>query len=128
LILLTLALSLMLAGGCRTDPNVAKHQYLQSGQRFMEQGKYQQAEIQFRNALKIDPRFADAYLQLSKPAIATAHWQDALGDLKRALQLDPNLTEARLAISRLYLSAARARQRRSSRTAWLRIFEQRAGV
>jgi len=97
--------SLLLASGCKKDPEVAKRQYLESGQKFLQQGKYQQAEIQFRNALKIDPRFADAYLQLSKAAIATARWQDAFGNLQRAVQLDPGLTEARLTIGRLYLSA-----------------------
>jgi tetratricopeptide (TPR) repeat protein len=97
--------SLLLVSACRKDPEVAKRQYLESGQQFLQQGKYQQAEIQFRNALKIDPRFADAYLQLSKASIATAHWQDAFGNLQRAMQLDPNLTEAHLTISRLYLSS-----------------------
>jgi tetratricopeptide (TPR) repeat protein len=97
--------SLLLASACRKNPEVAKRQYLESGQQYLQQGKYQQAEIQFRNALKIDPRFADAYLQLSKASIATAHWQDAFGNLQRAMELDPNLTEAHLTISRLYLSS-----------------------
>jgi len=54
---------LLLATGCRKAPEVAKRQYLQSGEKFMEQGRYRQAEIQFRNALRIDPQFAEAYLQ-----------------------------------------------------------------
>ena len=42
-----LLLSLALLSGCHRDPNVRKHKYLESGERYSAQGKYREAAIQF---------------------------------------------------------------------------------
>ena len=60
------AILLVFSSGCSGDPQKGKVKYLESGQHYMQKGKYQQAAIQFRNALKLDPRFVEASYQLAK--------------------------------------------------------------
>src|SRR5712664_2566630 len=59
-----LAAVLMSVIGCSGDPQQGKLKYLESGRRYMQRGKYQEAAIQFRNSLKLDPRFVEAFYQL----------------------------------------------------------------
>jgi Tfp pilus assembly protein PilF len=58
---LTVSLALGLSVGCHRDPNKQKQQYLESGKRYADQGKYKEATIQFANALKVDRNFAAAH-------------------------------------------------------------------
>ena len=66
---LVLLLVVML-GGCSLDPQKGKVKYLESGKRYLKAGKYQEASIQFRNAIKLDPRFAEAYYQLAQAELS----------------------------------------------------------
>ena len=50
------ALSALAASACSHDPERAKVEYLQSGNRFLEQKKYPEAAVQYRNALQQDPK------------------------------------------------------------------------
>src|SRR5438445_969979 len=97
-----LALTLI---GCSADPEKGKAKYLQSGLGHMQKGKYQEAAIQFRNALKLDPRFVDAYYQLAQVSLALHQWNDAYAALEHAITIDPGRVDARLDRGRLYLAA-----------------------
>ena len=104
----TLASGLLLAvayGGCSTNPEKGKVKYLESGQRYMQKGKYQEATIQFRNALKLDPRFVEAFYQLAQAEIAQNQWRQAYEALERTIELDAGRLDARLDRGRLYLAA-----------------------
>jgi tetratricopeptide (TPR) repeat protein len=50
---------------CRRDPNVVKQQYLDSGNKYFDHGRYKQASIQYQNAIKIDRKFGPAYYRLA---------------------------------------------------------------
>src|SRR5579859_4512201 len=54
--------------GCSKDPQTRKLAFMASGQHFMAEGKYDEASIQFRNAVKTDPRFVEAYFDWLRPA------------------------------------------------------------
>ena len=45
----------LLLAGCSRDPNQQKYAYLASGDNYYQRSKYQEAVIQFRNAIQIDP-------------------------------------------------------------------------
>jgi len=60
----------LLLGSCKRDPEKAKAKYLASGQKYMQQEKYAEAAIEFRNAIRVDPNYGDAYYQLSQAAKA----------------------------------------------------------
>lgn len=100
----------LLLGGCAGDPQKAKVKYLASGQKYMKKGQYASAAIEYRNALKLDPRYTDAYYQLAQAALAQHDWQGAYGSLAKAIELDPNRLDARLDRGRLYLAARQFNQ------------------
>jgi tetratricopeptide (TPR) repeat protein len=102
-ILLSSLLILSLAVGCSRDPEKAKRRYLESGQRFVQQQKYAEAQIQFKNALKIDPRYVDAFYELGKAQLAMRQGQDALKSYTQALSLAPKRDDIRLDLAKLYI-------------------------
>ena len=90
---------------CARDPQRAKAKYLAAGQKYMKKGQYGDAAIEFRNALRLDPSFVDAYYQLAQAYLAHHDWTAAYGSLQKAIELDPNRLDARLERGRLYLAA-----------------------
>ena len=56
----------LFCSACSTDPEVAKREYLESGNRYFEQKKYNEAAVQYRNALQQDARFGEARLKLAQ--------------------------------------------------------------
>jgi tetratricopeptide (TPR) repeat protein len=71
----------------------------------MRTGKYREARIQFCNAVKLDPKFVDAYYQLSQADLALHEWSEAFAALSKATELDPNRVDAQLTLSQLYFTA-----------------------
>ncbi len=51
--------------GCTRNPETAKRKYLESGMKYMDQKKYDSAVIQFKKALQVDPKYAEAHFQLA---------------------------------------------------------------
>jgi tetratricopeptide (TPR) repeat protein len=101
-----IAISLtLLLGACSRDPQKAKTKYLTEGQKYMKKGQYGDASVEFRNALRIDPRFVDAYYQLAQADLAQRDWPGAYASLGKAIELDPERLDARLDRGRLYLAA-----------------------
>src|ERR1700730_14800385 len=105
----TLAIILFSVAGalcsCVRDPQKAKAKYLAEGQTYMKKGKFGDAAIEFRNALRLDPRFVDAYYQLAQADLAQHDWREAYVSLQKAIELDPGRLDARLDRGRLYLAA-----------------------
>src|SRR5580704_8342533 len=85
-IVFLLALTLV---SCKRDPNVAKKQYLESGNKYFEHERYKNAAIQYQNAVKIDRKYGPAYYKLGltymkvKPPQAGA----AIHDFQLAVEL-----------------------------------------
>src|ERR1700674_5938099 len=92
-------------GGCSLDPQKGKVKYLESGKRYVKQGKYQEASIQFRNAIKLDPRFAEAYYQLAQAELLLKQWGGALAAFQQTIDLDSRRLDAHIDIGQLYLAA-----------------------
>lgn len=104
----TLALVLI---SCAANPQKAKRSYLEKGDAYMKQKQYSSAIIEYRNALKVDPRYTDAYYQLAKADVAQANadhaanktdatvqdFRDAFKALTQGISVDPNRVDLRLA-------------------------------
>jgi tetratricopeptide (TPR) repeat protein len=100
-----LAVIAVILGSCSRDPQRAKAKYLAAGKNYMRRGQYGDAAIEFRNALRLDPRFIDAYYQLAQAEMAEQDWGPAYASLEKAIDLDPGRLDARLDRGRLYLAA-----------------------
>ena len=66
LVSIVMAMLAIVLAGCSRNPEVAKRKYLESGLKYMDQEKYDSAEIQFKKALQIDPKYAEAHYQLAE--------------------------------------------------------------
>src|SRR5579862_9657287 len=100
-----LAFALALLVGCSSDPNVRKLKYLQSGEKYFSQGKLNEAIIEFRNALEIDPRFVTARYQLARVYLSSKNPQAAYRELQETVTLDPNNTDAQLELASLFVAS-----------------------
>jgi tetratricopeptide (TPR) repeat protein len=92
-----------LFSACSRDPNVRKQKYFQSGQRYFEKGKYREAVIEFVNAIKIDPRFAEAHHQLAETYLRLQQGQGAYQELTRTVELQPENYQARIELASLLI-------------------------
>lgn len=104
-IMLFAAVELLTA--CHADPNVRKQKYLESGERYSAQGKYQEAVIQFSNALKVDKSYAAAHYALAQAYEHLSEYGSAYGELARTVNLQPTNYKARIDLGNLLIAAGR---------------------
>jgi tetratricopeptide (TPR) repeat protein len=94
----------LLLVACARDPQKAKAKYLAEGQKYMKKGQYGDASVEFRNAIRLDPRLVDGYYQLAQAELAQRDWRGAYASLEKAIELDPGRLDARLDRGHLYLT------------------------
>ena len=93
----------LVLAGCTQDPNVKKQQYLERGTKYHAEGKYNEAIIQLKNAIQIDPKFVPALHALGR-AYREKHWStDALRAFQLTVEFRPDDQAARLDLAQLYL-------------------------
>ncbi len=105
--ILCIALIVFVGVSCSRDPEVVKRKYLQNGNRYFEKGKYKEAYIMYRNALKKDPRYSEAYYRVGLTELRLQQPIAALRDMRRAADTDPGFTnpDARVQEGDIVLSA-----------------------
>lgn len=96
-----------LVAGCHSDPNVRKQKYLESGKRYSAEGKYNEAIIQFSNALKNDKAYPDAHLELARAYKHLGRYSAAYAEYMRTVSLQPSNAQARVELGGLLLAAGR---------------------
>ena len=77
--------------------------FFKEGKELFEKGDYTRAQLQFKNALQIDSKFAPAMVWLAKCQLKTENFRGAFGALNQAIEIDPKLAEAQILLGRLYL-------------------------
>ena len=63
---------------------------LRQGEGALRQGGHGQAALELKNAIQIDPKFADAYYMLGMVELKRGNPKDAYGYLNKATQLAPD--------------------------------------
>jgi putative PEP-CTERM system TPR-repeat lipoprotein len=101
--LLFLALFAFLIAGCSKDPK----KYIASGKQYLAQGKYSEAIIELKNAIKADPNLPEAYYQLALAQLSAGQLGDAYQTLLRTLQLSPYNLDAQLRLANLLMLESR---------------------
>lgn len=99
-----LGLAVLLAGplGCGDDASrLAEH--MSRGDESLEQEKPNEAEIEFKSALQIDPNHAPAHFGLAKAYLAKRDARKAYWELSETVRLDPENIDARLALGQFLL-------------------------
>lgn len=88
--------------GCK---NVAasKAAHLNRGEIFLKEKKYQEASIEFRNAIQLDDRLAAAHWGLAQAFEGLQRFGEMLDELKRVIGLDANNLDARVKLGTYYI-------------------------
>ena len=105
-LLATLAL-LLVAPAC-SDPEKTKLEHLNRGEAYLKEKKYQEASLEFRNAVQIDDRAAQAHWGLARAYEGAGQFAQAFEEMQRAIQLDPNNLDARVRLGNYYIVAYQA--------------------
>lgn len=98
-----LALGMLFLAACSTDPNQQKLKYVSRGDAYLKDGKYQEAVIEFRNAIQIDPKFAQAHRQLAQTYLSLNNGDAAFRELEETVGLDPTNSDTQLSLAQLLI-------------------------
>jgi len=107
----SIILCLLLLCGC-ADIEEKKTQHYQKGLEYLNAEKHEAAIIELRNAVKIDPKYAEARYQLGLAYLKTHQPGKALGELERAASLDPDNTDALIRTAEIYLAGPKLEKSR----------------
>jgi tetratricopeptide (TPR) repeat protein len=104
--LLTVFLAALLSlVGC-TSPEKAKAEHVSRGEALLKAEKFQEASIEFRNAIQIDDKFASAHWGLARAYEGLQRFQEAFEELKLTIALDPKHLDARIRLGNYYMANA----------------------
>jgi tetratricopeptide (TPR) repeat protein len=93
------------AAACSRDPQKLKRAYVESGDRYVSEKKYDEAIVQYRNAVHQDASFGEARAKLATAYQATGDFRNALRESVRAADLMPGDTDVQLHAGGLLLAA-----------------------
>ncbi len=99
---LLVILMLSIAAGCGSSADTAAD-YVESGNEFFDNGNYDKARLEYKNAIQIDPRQAEPYYRLALLDEHNKNWKQMFANLTTVEQLDPNHVDAQVKLGRLYL-------------------------
>lgn len=90
------------AAACGDDASrITSH--LERGDAYLKEEKYNEASLEFRNVLQIDPNQAAAHYGLAKAYLGNKQAQKAYWELQETVRLDPNNVEAKLEYAQFLL-------------------------
>ncbi len=106
---LLLAVTVSLAG-C-TTPEKAKAEHLQRGDAYLKDSKFQEASLEYRNALQIDDGLVAAHWGLARAFEGLERIPEMIDSLRKTVNLDKNKEnlEARIKLGNYYLAGSRSR-------------------
>lgn len=97
-----LLLSALTFAAC-SNPEQQKAEHVRRGEQFLEERKFQEASIEFRNAIQIDDNLAPAHWGLARAYEGLERFREVFDELRRTIQLDGNNLEARVKLANYLL-------------------------
>ncbi|HUI45145.1 MAG TPA: tetratricopeptide repeat protein [Nitrospirota bacterium] len=102
-------LAVMITVSCG-GPEQKKAQFLNKGKALYEKGEYAKAQLEFRNAIQIDVKYADAYYMLGMTALRSGNPRGAYGGFAKAIELNPRHWDAQLQVGWFLLGSGNTRE------------------
>jgi tetratricopeptide (TPR) repeat protein len=93
-------------GGC-TNAEKAKAGHVSKGEAYLKDSKFQEAALEFRNALQLDDKLAAAHWGLARAYEGLLRLPEMLQELKKTIELDQNNLVAKNKLGNLYLGASK---------------------
>jgi tetratricopeptide (TPR) repeat protein len=91
--------ALCATGACSKDPDTQKRHLVESGDAYAAKKQVKEAIVEYRHAVQIDPKYAEARLKLGNAYEQIGDLQDAFRELVRAADLMPENTELQLKVA-----------------------------
>ena len=91
---------ILILAGC-ASPEEKALAYYEKGAQFLEDGKFVEAALEFRNALQRNEDLAPAWRGLAEVELKKQRWRRAFAALKRVTEIEPDDVEAHEKISEL---------------------------
>ncbi len=86
--------------GCGSSEE-KRTKFLERGQTLFEAGDYGKAMLEFKNAMQIDPEFAETYYWLAECELREQNPRKSYALLNKAVELDPDYVDAQAALAYL---------------------------
>lgn len=104
--LFVILIAVFLLGAC-TTPEKAKAQHVARGQALLKDKRFQEAVLEFRSALQIDEKLADAHWGLANAYEGLQRYQESFDEMRETAELDPNNFDVRVKLGNYYLVGAK---------------------
>ncbi len=79
-----------------------RNRHLKLAREYVEKTKYSEAEIEFRNVLKLDPAYAEGHLELGVLLMRRGDIRRGFSEITRATDLKPDWAQARFQLAKYY--------------------------
>ncbi|HEX9545020.1 MAG TPA: tetratricopeptide repeat protein [Pyrinomonadaceae bacterium] len=94
--------------GC-ANPEKTKVAHVEKGEVYLKDEKFQEASLEFRNAIQIDERFAAAHWGLARAFEGLQRFPEAFDELRKTTELDADNFDARVKLGNYYIAGAKGR-------------------
>ena len=94
--------------GC-ANPAKAKADHVKKGEAYLKESKFQEASLEFRNAIQIDDKHAEAHWGLARAFEGLERFPEMIDELRKTVNLDQNNLESRIKLGNYYLAGGRGR-------------------
>jgi len=98
-----LSFLILIMAGCHTNPQKQKLEFVASGDKYMAAHDIQNAIIEYRRALKIEPHSAETQYKLGQAYFANRQSREAFLAYRKATESNPDYLPARLALGQFSL-------------------------
>ncbi len=112
---------LIVSSGCYFSREARRDRAFASGQKFLQENRPKEAQIQFQRAVNLDPNFAMAQYQLGSTSIALNDYRKAYQALTAAVKLRPMYFETNRDLAQVLLRSRRFKEARPYAQAALKI-------
>jgi len=94
--------------GC-SNPEKAKAEHVARGEAYLKDLKYQEASLEFRNAIQFDDKLAAAHWGLARAFEGLERLPEMLDELRKTITLDKENLDARIKLGNYYIAGSRSR-------------------
>lgn len=101
-------IAVLALSGC-TNAEKAKAEHVKRGEAYLKDQKFQEASLEFRNAIQIDDKLAAAHWGLAQAYEGLQRFPEMITELQKTNELDKNNLESRVKLGNYFLAASRGR-------------------
>ncbi|HEY9405216.1 MAG TPA: tetratricopeptide repeat protein [Pyrinomonadaceae bacterium] len=106
-----------------SNPEKAKVEHVERGEAYLTEKKFQEASLEFRNAVQIDDKLAQAHWGLARAYEGMEQFLQAFEELHRTIALDGNNLDARVRLGNYYILAYQRERKDELRVEAERLYQ-----